>query len=51
MAGSYIASWPLFQQLTQMRPRESDQARRAPCRFVGGSSTLAAPLSVSIRPR
>ena len=45
----YAPTFPAFHSLTQIRPFESDQTRRAPCREVGGSITVAAPVAVSIR--
>ena len=42
---------PTFHSLIQTRPRESDQARRAPWPLVGGCNTVAFPERTSMRPR
>ena len=49
MAGSYRATLPAFHSLTQSRPRESDQTRRAPWSRVGGRTTVALPVPTLMR--
>ena len=39
---------PACQKLTQMTPLESDQTRRGPTPGLGGSTTVTAPVAVSI---
>jgi hypothetical protein len=42
---------PEFQPLTQMRPSGAAHARRLPWPGTGSSSTVAAPVTGSMRPR
>src|SRR5688572_7654547 len=48
-AGSYTLTCPEFHSLTHTRFFESPHTRRAPCFGVGGSMTVACPLSTSMR--
>ena len=49
VAGSYTPTCPASHSLTQIRPRESDHTRRAPCPAVGGWIIVASPVSMSMR--